>query len=297
MRAGLGAGCLSAVLMLLPGCVAMRTREFAADRAGATAAIHVLLKQDKSASINATLKKAPAPVPTAAWRAPLLNGVPYSHPDYSGVVVVDVRDGVPADERAHTFAPTQAGLLAAGAYAKEVSSGRWIMVRLPYAAIYREVVPNAWGWIGVAPSNVMPFDTGVCFRDRCFEYADIRTVMVATPDAEAGPFQATRAGLLAAMADPLAETGQVLIETSLPQSSISKASYFYTVSVLEDARICGTAAEYPLAAKERCYAYTEIEGFEVWDRNATARDVLSDVAMFPFRLVGGAAAAIAMGGG
>jgi hypothetical protein len=277
----------------LGACQSMRTREFAASKSGAAAAIKVLLKQPQNGSIDFTLKKEPVEAPSREWTD---QNYVRAYDTVTGVVVIEHGQDASSAQRSWTFVGSREGLAEARAFATEGSSSRGVMVRLERGTDHLGD-PYAWGWYGASPASVAPFDEGVCLEFDCVDYSQVRAIWAVTAEWQSGPFPATRAGVLAAMSDPVAmmRNGRVIVEAPQPMDRVWRPVHFSTVSVLEDDRICGQAAQIPLAVTERCYAYSNIEGFEVRDRTVTLADAVSDTVTFPFRLVGAVTMATVMG--
>lgn len=281
----------AAALLALPGCQSVKTRTFAADRAGAENAIRAALSQDRPASIELTLIAEPAEPPATRWAlASIIRGDEQA----SEVVALLSDPGLPLHERSQTFEATPEGLKAAADFRKDSPRGRHVLLRRPN---YRSDEPHSWRWFTRYPGSVIPFETGVCSEYDCADYRDIRAVWVVVPfsdDRRFGPYAATRAGIAEAVGVAEARRGQVAIEMPAHGRGVREA-YLSNVSVLEDGRICGEAYAYPLGVAERCYPYSRITAFSVLDRNTTLADALGDAASFPFRLVGAAVTATVMG--
>ncbi len=281
----------SAALLASPACQSVKTRTFAADRAGAEGAIRVALSQDRPASIELTLIAEPADPPATRW---VLASFIRGDEQASGVVALLSDPGLSLHERSRTFDATPEGLKAAAAFQKEAPRGSQVLLRYPN---YRSDEPHSWRWFTRYPGNVIPFEAGVCSEYDCADYRDLRTVWVVVPfsdDRRFGPYAATPAGIAEAVGVAKARRGQVAIEMP-SHGSGAREAHLSNVSVLEDGRICGEAYEYPLGVEERCYLYSRIAAFSVRDRNTNLADALGDAASFPFRLVGAAVTATVMG--
>lgn len=283
-----------ALALTLAGCMASRTREFVADRAGANGAIDVLLWQERFGAIEFDLKPEASSAPTHEWID--WRGLSLQE-EISGVVVVDFANGLAPTERTRAYAPSRAGLGEAEIDALGTGKMRAVFVRVPLRA-QRPSTTFEWGWSSTSPGGVYAFEQGVCLSHDCYGFEDVRSVRAVATEAQSEPYPVSRAGVLAAIGDPLGagRGGRVAIEVRRPAWKSSAAVHMTDVSVLEDARICGSAGEFPLAHMERCYAFADIDGpLKVADRTHSLGDVLVDTATFPFRLVGAAAASAAMG--
>lgn len=283
-------------LLVLPACQAMRTRTFEADRAGAQAAIATALRQETSSQIRFSLRAEPAEAPRTEWRSAY-----FDDKETLGVIAFRSNQHVPPQDRWRSFAPTEAGLAAARAFAREAGAGEtggWeVHVRVPWKA-EQPAAPHAWGWTTGWRTETVPFDAGVCLRGKCLPYDDIRAVRAVAFDQQSDPYPGSREGFMAALRDPVMDlhNSRLAVEIRMPERGADRDISLFEVSVLEDTRICGLSSEYPLATLERCYAYADIaDAFSVQDRHATLGEALADTVTFPFRLVGAAAASAGIG--
>jgi hypothetical protein len=281
-------------LLALAGCQAMRTRTFAADRAGAVDAIQTALRQEHATAITFNIEAETASSPETAWR----------HPVYArdktirGVVAINQNRSLPSEARWRSFAASREGLAHAQAFATQAGATWETLVRLDVDASER-TASHAWGWVSGWMDETVPFDAGVCFSGTCLAYEDVRTVRAVVFDEQSLPYPVSREGFEAALRDPLMfrRNAHLAVEVRRPARAARREANLYDVSVLEDGRICGTASEYPLPAIERCYAYGEVAGgLRVSDRTSTLGEALADTATFPFRLVGAAASSAGIGG-
>jgi len=285
-----------ALMALLPACQAMRTRTFTADRAGALDAIATAMRQENASQIKFSLRSEPAGAPETEWRSAY-----FDDRETLGVIAFRSNQHVPPQERWRPFAPTEAGLAEARAFAREAGAGEtggWeVRVRVPRNAA-QDAAPHAWGWTTGWRNETVPFDAGVCLRGACLPYEDVRAVRAVAFDRQSDPYPGSREGFMAALRDPVMDlhNSHLAVEVRMAGRRAARDVSLFEVSVLEDARICGVSSEYPLATLERCYAYADIaDVFSVQDRHATLGEALADTATFPFRLVGAAAASAGIG--
>jgi hypothetical protein len=284
---------LMAMLALaVSACATGRQRTFEINRAGAEKAIATALKQPTTSAIEIRLRPEPATPPEAVWR----NWNPGAQP-ISVLGVLGLSAG-PDGLTPTMFAPDADGLARAAAFRAEDPNRRRIHVRVPYV---QPATPESHAWRVVNGKPTVVLDTMLCIPQLdsdCLDYSDIRAIYLTDwgdpPSTRSYPV--TRAGIEAAMRD-LAGMKVYYALTFEVRDVVYRSSrnaMLYSLSVLEDTRICGSGYTPPVAG-ERCYNFADITSMQVWDRNQTAGDTLGDIASFPFRLVGALGSSMAIG--
>ena len=315
---------LFGLLLVAAACSAgPRHRAFPPARDGAEQAIAVLLNQPPNTygRLQLTVPIEAAPEPTEQWESIQAGITTVRGPDEAWCDVpckklfriksVLAYDSEELDDAGRAlerkFSATLDGVRAALAWRDEKPRD------VRHVAVERGLTyapgggPNwQWAWRDVDGdlNRLFATERHVCFYGRCLPYADVRGLFV-TGRARGEPLSMqeqhavtpeTLPGLLLKLKARPEPQLRFTLETLEPRRGSQWRSVdLNAVSLLEEDRICGLAAEPPTFNEERCYAFAEVRQITVRDYNRTAGEVVGDVLTTPFRVLGALGQSMAIG--
>jgi hypothetical protein len=312
------------LLLVAAACSAgPRYRAFQPARDGAEQAIAVLLNQPPNTygRLQLTVPFEAATAPTEQWE-PIQAGITSVRGpdeawcDFPCKKLFGIKNvlGYDSDETGgaglapeRTFAATLEGVRSALAWRDEKPRDvRHVAVEraLTYAP---GAGPNwQWAWRDVSGdlSRLFATERHVCFYALCLPYTDVRGLFVTgrargeppTIQEQHAVTPETLPGLLLKLKARPEPQLTFMLETLEPRHGSGWRSVdLNAVSLLEEDRICGLAAEPPTFNEERCYAFAEVRQISVRDYNRTAGEVIGDALTTPFRVLGAVGQSMAIG--